>query len=238
MSAVSRRVGAYLTLLFFSLLFLSCREATAPVSPFSSIPFSLSCSEGDRFVFDGWMISEYGYLIPQSKAIYIWNVRGVGLNFEGRANSILFVVSVGSVGGASAVLDSVYLSIDPNGDVYQYGFLSNFAAIVGDHVQPKRWDRIAAFSLGPEMRWEVGTWDSAGAERMYGEIKSRQDLFSVTVNGVQTVFPGYRVNIESASLGVSYSFSSAPSAVLRIEEAPFLFATGSYKELREISAKK
>jgi hypothetical protein len=238
MSVVSRRVGAHLTLLFFALLFLSCREATAPLSPSPSIPFSLSCAEGDRFVYDGWMISEYGYLIPQSKATYIWTVRGVGLNFEGRANGILFVVSVGSVGGSSAILDSIHLSIAPNGDVYQYGFLSNLAATVGNHVQPKRWDLIAAFSLGPEMRWEVGTWDSAGAERMYGEIKSSQDFFSVTVNGVQTVFPGYRVNIESSSLGVSYSLSSVPPAVVRIEEAPFLFVTGSYKELREINARR
>jgi hypothetical protein len=238
MHIVPRRVRAYLTLLFFALLFLSCREANAPVSASTSIPFGFSCSAGDRFIYDGWVINQYGYLVSKSKATYVWNVRATDVTLQGRQHVILIVDSARFANDSSAVIDSVYLAVDPNGDLYQYGFLAYLAATRANHTQPKQWDLIAAFSQGPGSRWEVGTWDSAGVERMYGTIQSGQDLFSVAVNGVNMVFPGYQVDIESASLRVSFALSNAPPAVLDIDEEPYLDVTGRYRELREIVATK
>jgi hypothetical protein len=81
-------------------------------------------------------------------------------------------------------------------------------------------------------------WDSAGVERVFGQIRSEQELFAVKVNGVQTVFPGYRVDLQSSSFAASFSVSDAPSAFLDIYDEPALGMTGKYRELKEIVSTK
>jgi hypothetical protein len=232
------RVRALLTLLFFALLSLSCREGSTTPSAPTSISFSLSFSVGDRFLYDTWVINEYGYLLQSTKSTSTWRVRDTGLTFRGRQHATFIIDSIRSAKDTTVVLDSIYLAVDPNGDVYRYGFLSGIAASRTKRILPRQWDCIAAFSLGMGAIWEIGAWDSAGVERVFGQIRSAQELFAVKVNGVQTVFPGYRVDLQSSSISYSFSLSNAPPAVLDIDDEPALGLTGTYRELREIVSKK
>jgi hypothetical protein len=161
-------------------------------------------------------------------------IRSTGTTLLGRPNTTCFIDSAVAVTDSYRSTDTIYVSVDPNGDVYRYGFLARLAATRENRRIPKHWDRIAAFSLGSGTLWTLGTWDSAGTELVTAQIAGARELFAVKVNGVQMVFSGYRIDLQSPSFTSSLAMSDTPSAILELVEEPNMELTGSYMELKEI----
>jgi hypothetical protein len=138
---------------------------------------------------------------------------------------------------SAAALDTVSLAVGENGDVYRYGFLTRMARIRKKPPPPRFWDRIAALSIGSGTSWLVGYLDAGGKEPVYGRVSGAPEMFSVRVNGVQTVYSGIRVDLGGPTFNYSYWLSDAPTSFLRFRLDPDYDTTGAEVDLTEIRSR-
>jgi hypothetical protein len=205
---VASTLGAGILLCFFALVGWRCRDAGIPPAASPAAPIALRFSTGERFVYSAWRIDRYGYVDPSSLTSTVRRVAATGVSAFGRDDAVAMVDS--STTDSLGRLDTLFYRFGADGDVYQYGFVSAIMASNGDSTAPRRWDRIAAFSLGAGSSWIVQQADSAGATELTGSIGDLQSYFEVDVNGVQTLVAAYRVGVsgvdgEVASVWVSDS---------------------------------
>ncbi len=222
-------------LVFWCLAAPGCREQNGGTGP-SVIPLVRpALSPGMSFVYEHWELDRYGIRIPNSNVRRVWRVIADSAQAMGYADVTVVVDSM--VGRA---VDTLLFRFLPSGDIYQYGFLATIIERWGDRVIPPRWDQIAAFSRGLSGGWTVGWVDSAARVTARGQTAGQQLLFEVPVDGVRTLFPGFRVEISAEDVECSYWISDAPSAFLRIrEDVTFgsVNVSGELSEVREIRSR-
>lgn len=238
MTGVTPRAALRVALFCLGVLALSCREGSTDAPGQDPVPFRMNFAAGETFVYDAWLLDEFGYTIPSSRTRAVSRVLGVygpQGGFEGvttfQDSTVILRDTV------IRVYDTVSVAFTAEGDVYRYGMLAYLARVQKrPYAVPRQWERIAAFSVGFGQSWLVGYLDSARSVPVFGRISGAPDMFSVRVKGQQTVFPGYRVDLSGASLDYSFWVSDAPAAFLRYRLEPDFSRTGGAFEITEIRA--
>jgi hypothetical protein len=213
---------------------LACREDAEPAGSGTPVTLQLKFSPGDTFLYDAWVIDEYGYQLPSTRTRALWRVLNVNDGSSGFRWVITILDSASILRDGAVVLDTVSLAVGQGGDVYRYGFLARMAQIRNTPQPPRLWDRIAALSMGSGESWLVGYLDAGGKEPVYGRVSGAPELFSVRVNGVQTVYSGIRVDLGGPTFNYSYWLSDAPTSFLCFRLEPDYDRTGAEFDLSEI----
>ena len=213
-----------------------CRQGDAPPSAPSGIPIAWHFSVGDAFTYSAWMLDPYGYLIPSSQSRDMVHVTATGVPVFGMNDVVILTDSAYDDSLAQWSVDTLYLHCAQNGDVYRFGFVADAAHRLEGRVIPPTWDRIAAFSLGFNSPWTVGTDDSAGGAQFTGVIGQQQDFFAVDVNGVQTIVASYHIEITADGFDRGLWIANAPSAFTRILDVPMGTGDGILRELDAIGS--
>jgi len=209
------RAARRVALFCLCLLPVSCRQGDdAPVAP-EAIPFHLAFSPGDTYQYDALLIDEYGYYLPSTQTRATQRITKTGGTLGGFSGVSTVLDSTGLLRDTTAVVQEFFLAQSPEGDLYRFGLLAEIARIIRLPVPPKRWDRMAAFSLGFGQSWVVGYLDSAQQKTVYGSFVGIGEMFSARVNGVQNVFSCYRVNVSGEGVDYSFWVSDSPPAFLR-----------------------
>ena len=237
MSLTVQRAAVSAALFCFLFLPLACREGAEPAGSGTPVSLQLKFTPGDTFLYDAWLIDEYGYQLPSTRTRALWRVMDVHNTIGGFSWVATILDSASILRDSMAVLDTVSLAVGQDGDVYRYGFLARMARIRNKPQGPHRWDRIAALSLGSGTSWLVGYLDAGGKEPVYGRISGAPELFSVRVNGVQTVYSAIRVDLGGSTFNYSYWLSDAPTSFLRFRIEPDYDTTGAEFDLSEIRSR-
>lgn len=216
---------------------LACREGAEPAGSGTPVTLQLKFTPGDTFLYDAWVIDEYGYQLPSTRASAFWRIMNVNNTISGFSSVTTILDSASILRDSAAVLDTVSLALGQNGDVYRYGFLARMAQIRKKPQPPRLWDRIAALSIGSGTSWLVGYLDAGEKEPVYGRVSGAPELFSVRVNGVQTVYSGIRVDLGGPTFNYSYWLSDAPTSFLRFRLEPDYDTTGAEFDLSEIRSR-
>jgi hypothetical protein len=226
------RATRWVALFCVGLFPLACRQGDdGPLTPVP-IPFHLTFSPGDSYQYDAWLIDPYGY--PSSTTFHA--VQRV-LNAGGTSAGLT---------GVATILDSTIVlrdTTDPvqqfsvgqsaDGDVYRFGLVADIARMLKLPAPPKRWDRIAGFSLGFGQTWVAGYLDSTQLGVVYGEFSGVGEQFSVKVNGVQSIFTGYRINLYGPGVDYNFWIADSPSGFLRTVLQPGDVTYGAEFDLTE-----
>jgi hypothetical protein len=213
---MSSSVKATLWVAFFCLCMLpvACREgATAPQSH-EPIAISLSFSPGDTFWYDAVLIDEYGYYMRSSLGSATQQVLTTEDTLAGMRHVVDVRDSTVLLRDSTAIEREFSLAQSSDGDLYQFGFLTEAARMLNLAAPPEAWDRMAAFSEGFASSWLVGFLDLDRRKPVYGSFDGVRELFSAKVNGVQTVFSCYKVNMYGEGLSYSFWISDRPTAFL------------------------
>jgi hypothetical protein len=232
-----QRAAVSAALFCFLSLPLACREGAEPAGSGTPVSLQLKFTPGDTFLYDAWVIDEYGYQLPSTRTRALWRVMNVHSAISGFSWVTTILDSASILRDSVAVLDTVSLAVGQDGDVYRYGFLARMARIRNKPPPSRVWDRIAALSIGSGTSWLVGYLDAGGKEPVYGRISGAPEMFSVRVNGVQTVYSGIRVDLGGPTFNYSYWLSDAPTSFLRLRLEPDYDTTGAEFDLMEIRSR-
>jgi hypothetical protein len=198
------------------------------------IPFHLAFSPGSTYQYDALLIDEFGYYRPSTLTRATQRITQTGGTRDGFDGVSTVLDSTVLLRDTTAVVQEFFLAQSPEGDLYRFGLLAEIARIVRLPVPPKRWDRLAAFSLGYGQSWVVGYLDAEQKTTVYGSFVGTGEMFSARVNGVQNVFSCYRVSITGG--GVEYSFwvSDSPPAFLMYVLEPGYTTKGAEFTLTDV----
>lgn len=237
MSLTVRRAAIRAALFSLLSLPLACREGAEPAGSGTPVPLQLTFTPGDTFLYDAWVIDKYGYQLPFTRTRALWRVITVQNGIGGFSSVTTILDSASLLRDSALVLDTLSLAVGQNGDVYRYGFLARMARIRKQPPPPCLWDRIAALSIGSGTSWLVGYLDAGGKEPVYGRVSGAPELFSVQVNGVQTVYAGIRVDLSGPTFNYSYWLADAPTSFLHFTLEPGSDTTGAEFNLSEIRSR-
>jgi hypothetical protein len=212
----------------------ACREGAGPAGSGAPVTLQLKFTPGDTFLYDVWVIDEYGYLLHSTRSRALWRVMNVNYAINGFSSVITILDSASILRDSAAVLDTVSLAVGQNGDVYRYGFLARMARIKKKPQPLRLWDRIGAFSIEAGTSWLVGYLDQEEKEPVFGRVSGVPELFAARVNGVQTVYSGIRVDLSGPTFNYSYWLSDVPTSFLRFCLEPDYDTTGAEFDLSEI----
>ncbi len=197
-----------------------CRQSSGPLTPPGPIGLTMSFTVGETFSYTSFEIDPFGYLVPSSTELHTWRVRSTTADAYGRSPVTVVTDSVRSTDGTFRRADSLYFGFQAGGDVYLYGFLAAVVARREGRSIPRQWERVAAFSMGPNVSWTVGEVDTATGDSVYGVIPGSQDFFSVGINSVQNFIPAYQVHLTGPNLDLDFWATDSPSAFLSYQEQP------------------
>ncbi len=191
---------------------------------------------GDTYLYNAWLLDEFGYTVPSSRTQALSRVLAVyGPQSGFESITTIQDSTVALRDTVIRVYDTVSVAFTAEGDLYRYGILSYLARVQKRQFSvPRQWERIAAFSLGFGKSWLVGYIDSAQTQAVYGRISGAPEMFSVRVKGQQTVFPGYRVDLSGPSVDYSFWVSDVPPGFLRVRLEPDYSPRGAAFEITEI----
>lgn len=229
------RNGALLLLLWGS----GCREDT-PVNIPPAVDLTLHMIAGSSYEYDTWRLDFYGFRIPSTLSRRSLTVTDTGVVFGGFSHVVRAVdsVFVALRPGEDTLdhVDSVYLRVASNGDVFWYGFLATLMEKREGSIIERRWDLLASPSAGTA-GWSVGTTDSAASETAFGRFFADQELIAVSVNGVSRAVSAYRVEITSPRLEFTLWIAETPPGFLRFREESDGFAgiAGAFDEIVSVS---
>lgn len=228
------RAARRVALFCLCLLPLACRQGgNTPVTA-EPISFSLSFSAGDSYHYDAILVDEYGYYVPSSRSKAVQRITGTGGTFAGMTGVVTVMDSTVLLRDTAAVVQEFRMAQSSTGDLYRYGFLAEMARIIGLPAPPPAWDRMAAFSQGLGSSWLAGYLDSARQKSVYGRFVGVTELCAAQVNGVQSVFPCYRIDIVGENLVYKFWISDLPSACPRIILEPGYGTKGAEYVLTEM----
>lgn len=231
----SLRGGACVALvLFLSLGVISCRREIPVTPPQQNTPPPLRFSPGDYFLYDNWLLS-FGSRIPNSRFKSSWTVLDTGRTLRGRTRVAIVLDSTFTTDGQFARRDSVLLSFDSAGDVFQFGFLSGLIAARETLTIAPQWDRIAAFSAAAGTSWTLARLDSTNGvptpQTVFGEIHTTREYVGFSVNGGQQVILAYRVTITKPDLDYTFWLTDAPAAFARVLDDSDVLRNATLREL-------
>jgi hypothetical protein len=212
----------------------SCRREAPVTPPQETTPPQLRFSPGDSFVYDNWLLN-FGSRIPTSRFKNTWTVLDTGRTLHGRTRVAIILDSTFATSGQFARRDSVLLSFDGAGDVYQYGFLSGLIAARETLTIAPQWERIAAFSVAAGTSWTLARLDSTNGlptpQTVFGEIHTTREYVGFSVNGVQQVILAYRVTITKPDLDYTFWLTDAPAAFARVLDDSDVLRNATLREL-------
>jgi hypothetical protein len=220
---------------FLGVLSFSCRQDDSATGP-SPIAFKPTFTVGDRYFYDAILTDEFGYGIYSSRSHATWRVLSTGGTSPGFSSITMFQDSSIILRDTTSILDTVFIALTPNGDLYRFGFLATIARIHKRPPPPDNWDCFAVFSNGMDRSWLVGYMDAERTQPVYGRISGSTDMFAVKVKGQDNVFPAYRVDISGPHIDYSYWVSDQPAAFLLFLLEPDGSESGAQLTLTEVKA--
>lgn len=212
--------GSAFVVLFMLCAASGCRDTTVDsASGVPSGPPVVTFSPGDTLIFDAWALNGFGDRIPSSQTSVLWRVVDTGGTAAGRTR-ITTIIEQAGPGAPPIRRDTLLFQFRADGDIWQYGFLARSVLVRENRTIPYAWDRIAAFSLGAGGIWIVGTQDSAGTDAVQGRVLDDRSFFSVSVNGVETLFRGYSVTLVGTNYEYGFTIAAPPPAMVVQQEDP------------------
>jgi hypothetical protein len=222
----------WITLILLFIAFAGCRDSQSP-EPTTPLP-SILFNAGDRFIYDGWITDRYGYPYDSLSFRRVWDVLATNVTRDGFADVVVLRDSSLFLVIDSIVVDTLYLRMNRNGQVYWYGFLADLIGRREHRSAGKRWDPLILFG---ETAWTVGVLDSAGQQPLVAQFAAQQDYFAVKINNVSTAFPSWRIEMNGETLDYFLWASNSPACLPRLEEDPDPLSgvySGSLLLLREV----
>ena len=210
-----------------------CRRTETPTET-NAASFKVRLEPGSQYRYIVWLLDTYGDRIASTERRRDWVVVANGASAFGFDDVTLVVDS--TEGGVS---DTLHFRFLDSGDIYQYGFLSRWMERSEGRTIPRRWDLIAALSLGRVGSWTVGIADSAGNDVVRGEMLGEELLFEVVIDGMVTAVPSYRVDLASSRLLSSIWVADSPSAFVRVRydnALPTASSRGELSQLTEVTS--
>ena len=230
--AVWRRLRRALALPFIFALFLpACREQTPIAGPIQPIAIAMKFSPGDTFTYTSWTLDQFDYPIPDSTHQERWRVMATGQTYRGLAGVVTILDSIGT-----GRYDTLHYAFSPAGDILQFGFVSALLGRVEGRFLTPQWDTIAAFSLGTNSFWPITGGDSTSDEKLFGSITGETEFFSVSVNGVTTVYPAYRVELTKSDIDIIFWATDSPTSFPGFREEPIAIPNGHLRVLASINS--
>ncbi|MBX2993145.1 MAG: hypothetical protein KF749_18485 [Bacteroidetes bacterium] len=220
---------------------LSCREEL-PVTGSNTTPFSFRLTPGMWFSFDNWKLDNFGQRIARSYFRNTWTVADTGRALNGRMAVTVVIDSTFDTTGVFARRDSLLYSTDPNGDVYQWGFLHSLIAERETLQLTPQWDRIAAFSQPLGSSWVIATLDtSIGApqtENVRGRIGTSSGYVGpILIDGEERTILSYRVEITKPRMYYSFWITDTPASVARALDDSDVLRNAELRELKAIRSR-
>jgi hypothetical protein len=229
------RAARWVALFCLCLTPVACRQGDDMPVATEPIPFYLVFSPGNTYQYDAVLVNEYGYYLPSTRSRAIQRITQTGGTLDGFSGVSTVLDSTVLLRDTTAAVQEFFLAQSPGGDLYRFGLLAEIARMIRLPVPPKRWDRIAGFSLGFGQPWMVGYLDSAQHKAVYGNFVGVGEMFSARVNGVQNVFSCYRVDLAGEGLEYSFWVSDSPPAFLRYILEPGDSTKGAEYTLTDVS---
>lgn len=217
---------------------LSCREEL-PVNGGGTSPFLFRLSPGTWYSFDNWKLDSFGQRIASSYFRNSWTVADTGRVVNGRMTVTVVIDSTFDTTGVFVRSDSLLYSTDPNGDVYQWGFLSSLIAERETLLLAPQWDRIAAFSQPTGSSWVIATIDTSIGGRANETVLGRIGTSSVYVgpiliNGEEGTILSYRIEITKPRMYYSFWITETPPSIARALDDSDALRNAELRELKVI----
>jgi hypothetical protein len=197
-----------------------CRDTTVDSS--ATVPGGppvVTFVPGDTLIFDSWALNGFGDRIAASQTSVLWRVVDTGGTAAGKTR-ITTIIEQAGPGAPPIRPDTLMFQFRSDGDIYQYGFLARSVRIRENRIIPFAWDRIAAFSLPAGGTWIVGAQDTGGTDLVQGRVLDDRSFFSVSVNGVETLFRGYSVTMVGTNYEYGFTIAAPPPAMVVQQEDP------------------
>ena len=217
-----------------------CREEEPAGNEPLPVHLNLRLIAGSRYVYNTWQLDLYGSRVSSTLSRRSLKVADTAVVYGGfsNVNHLIDSVYVALQPGVNSLdhVDSMYLRVTANGDVFWFGFLADLIEKREGSIIESRWDKVVSPSSS-NGSWSVGTTDSAGVELAFGRFSADQELIAVTVNGVPQAVAAYRVDITSPRLAFTLWLTDAPAGFLRFREESDGFAgiRGSFQEITTLS---
>jgi hypothetical protein len=213
-------------------LFASCRRELPVETAASAI--AVRFTPESYYSYNNWLLS-YGFRDPRTQFRNSWTVLDTGKVLRGRRNVTVIRDSTFATDGRFVRADSVLLSHESNGDLYQFGFLSNLIAERESLSIAPQWERIAAFSVTTGSSWIVARLDSSNGLRqpqtVFGEIQTLKEYVGVTLNGAEQAILTYKVRITKPKLDYTFWLSDTPGAIVRVLDDSEILERAKLREL-------
>jgi len=217
-----------------------CREEGPPENDPFPIHLNLRLLAGSKYVYNTWQLDFYGSRVSSTLSRRSLKVADTAVVYGGfsNVNHLIDSTYVALQPGVNSLdhVDSVYMRVATNGDVFWFGFLADLIEKREGSIIERRWDKVVSPSSS-NGSWGVGTTDSAGVVSAFGRFSPDQELIAVAVNGVPQAVAAYRVDITSPRLGFTLWLTDAPTGFLRFREESDGFASirGSFQEITTLS---
>jgi hypothetical protein len=229
-------LAAVLLVLVLASALMSCREKLPLNGDDSSSQRTVMLfSPGDYFVYDNWKLDGSGRKIGNSYFRNTWTVADTGRTLLGSTRVTIIIDSTFSTAGHFQRLDTVYIRVAENGDLFQYGFLYRLIAERESLNIFPSWDRIAAFSVPRGQSWVIARIDTSRGEgrivNIVGRIVPAQEYVGLIVNGQQRAVLSHRINISKPKLDYTFWVTDSPSAVLRAVDESTILTNIMLKEI-------
>lgn len=216
------------TLPFLLMLLAGCREQ--PSSPQVAEPVNLQFMFplNSYYSFDNWKLRASGSRIPESKFRTSLTVIDTGAVVLGFPDVAIVVDSTfaSDVRGADSLVQTMYryFRTAPNGDVFEFGFISRlYEERDTIEVNPK-WDKLLSPSTEATTFWTVGTNDSSTVGTVYARFLPGLETVRDSINGVSLGVLAYHVEFTGRNLTLGLWAGGSPPAFLRLwdqSEVPF-----------------
>jgi len=211
-----------------------CRSTDQVIPPSVPSALNLSFKPGDYFAYTTWDLDEFGETIDGTHSKTSWTVADTGRLVRGFTGVTVVIDSVfrRSIRDVDSLahVDSLFLRVAPNGDVFQYGLLATLLE-KREKIALPQWDGIAAFSLRSGSSWVIGAGDSAANTVVYGRIVTDQEYVGTIVNGTQRVLLAYRIEITKPDLQFVIWMTDLPFGFLRLRDESTEVANGTLQDL-------
>jgi hypothetical protein len=198
--------GTLALLCIFGWMIAGCRENETVTGPAARNSIVLNFSAGDTFVYERWMLDEFGYRTGSVKRQESWRILQTGIIARGETGVTVVIDSLGAQRS-----DTLLVRSTTSGDTYEFGFLARLVNQVGGRTIVPRWDLLLRSGPGSPSAWAAGVADSIAEDTVYAQRVDAPDYFVAQLNGRSTVFPAYRVELNGASLQFVLWVTDAPS---------------------------
>jgi hypothetical protein len=172
---------------------------------------------GDRFLYNVWPTDAWGFVLDSLSSHHTWDVLTTAGQLAGYSDVVVLRDSIFFLRIGSTELDTLFLRAESNGTVMEYGFLARLVAQREGRVIPPSWDTLVDFR---SPAWSVGALDSTGTNLVGAAFGNQPDYFSVTIDGVSTVFPADRAEMSGNAFDAFLWVSDSPPCFPRWEVEP------------------